>query len=294
MSEAWRAALVLGTSFAVAGGWLRWMAKSPPAPAEADSGAQRPVRETSVPRIGGLAVLAGLLVSGWPLPWWALGSAFLLGAWDDRRPLSPGAKALGQIVPAGLLAWELTRGLPGTEIYLQSLWIVPLAWAAQNIVNTWDHADGLVCGLGGLALPPVAAAAFLGVLPWNLLLRKPSPGQGQHDLPRLYLGDAGAHVAAILLVSFPLSRWFLILPALDLARVVWLRWRAGHRIWVGDRRHLGHRLQNLGWPPKLVAVAALAPAAPLLGAAGWGIFAALSCATLWGCLVWASQPMQRS
>lgn len=292
MSEAWRAALVLGVSFGAAWAWLRF-APQPAVQEPDDRTDERPVRETSVPRIGGLAVLLGLAVSGLPLPWWALGSAWLLGAIDDRRPLSAGAKALLQLVPAGLLAWELTRGLPGTEIYLQSLWLVPLAWAAQNLVNTWDHADGLVCGLAGLALPPVAAAAFLGVLPWNLLLRRPRSNDTDRDVPRLYLGDAGAHVAAIALVSFPLSRWFLLLPALDLARVVWQRWKAGHRFWVGDRRHLGHRLQNLGWPPKLVAVAALFPAAPLLGVDGWGPFAALSCAVLWGCLVWASQPMQR-
>ena len=328
MSDEWRPLIVFASAL-VAGGVLshyapRWLPPSEPEDPFEARNSKRPVRNLNVPRVGGFAVLVALFFAGVPLPWFALSAALLLGAIDDRWPLSAGLKALGQLVPAALLAWQMGElaGDSGGAVLQTWLWVLPLAWAAQNIVNTWDHADGFVCGLAGIGLPPPVAAAFLGVLPWNLLLRKPTadgsnssqaespeaastartktlserlsterdPGEAP-DEPHLYLGDAGAHLAAILFVWHPIGRWFLVLPALDLLRVVILRLRANHPIWKGDRRHLGHHLQGLGWPPKYVAVAALIPAAPLLGAAGWGVMAALSCGILWACLLWAAQPM---
>jgi UDP-GlcNAc:undecaprenyl-phosphate GlcNAc-1-phosphate transferase len=48
----------------------------------------------------------------------------------------------------------------------------------------------------------------------------------------------------------------LSLPLFDLALVVGLRLREGHPPWVGDRRHLSHRLVRRGLRPP-VAVATL-------------------------------------
>ncbi|HPF15545.1 MAG TPA: hypothetical protein PLJ12_14875, partial [Planctomycetota bacterium] len=231
--------------------------------------------------VGGYALLAGLWVSGFDLPWPALLAAFVLGAIDDWRPMGAGVKALGQCVPAALLGLEV-----GGEA---GIWIGLLAWVAQNAVNTFDHADGFLCALGGTAFPPLLAAPFLGVLPWNLLLRAKNRAGG--DVAQAYFGDGGSLLAGVLLASQPEARWFLLVPTLDLARVVGLRLLAGQAPWVGDRRHLGHRFQDHGWNPKMGAVLALAALLPMGLASTHGHWvAALASAAVWAGLVVASRP----
>lgn len=249
----------------------------------------RKPREQAVPLIGGAAVLVGLALGGVALPWAALIAAFLLGTWDDLRPLSAGFKLLGQVVAGCLLAravgwsgWEIPLGVFGAVV-------------AQNAMNTWDHADGLCAGLMGAALPPVLAAPFLGFLPWNVLLTRKSGDSSVPGVPWAYLGDAGSHLAGILMIWYEPARPLLILPLLDLVRVVWLRVAAGQRFWMGDRRHLGHRLLDAGFQPKEAALLALAPCLPLVAAERLGLgTAGLACLGLLAALVWYTTPACRA
>jgi hypothetical protein len=55
-----------------------------------------------------------------------------------------------------------------------------------------------------------------------------------------------------------------VLPALDFALVVAARLRARQRPWVGDRRHLAHRLQARGLGRFGVAAALFAIGAPAI------------------------------
>ncbi|MCP5020594.1 MAG: hypothetical protein GY930_02360 [bacterium] len=249
----------------------------------------RKPREQAVPLIGGVAVLVGLAVGGVSMPWAALLAAFLLGTWDDLRPLSAGIKLVGQVLAGFLLVravgwsgWEVPLGICGAVV-------------AQNAMNTWDHADGLCAGLMGVALPPVLAAPFLGFLPWNVLLTRKSGDTGAPGVPWAYLGDAGSHLAGILMIWYEPARPLLILPLLDLLRVVWLRVRAGQRFWKGDRRHLGHRLLDAGLRSKEAALLALVPCLPLAATAHLGLeIAALACLALLAALVWYTTPACRT
>jgi UDP-N-acetylmuramyl pentapeptide phosphotransferase/UDP-N-acetylglucosamine-1-phosphate transferase len=85
--------------------------------------------------------------------------------------------------------------------------------------------------------------------------------------PRAILGDAGSHVLGVLFLLVPAAWPALALPALDLARLSLVRLRLGSLPWVGDRRHLAHRLQARGLSPVQVALAlsALSLPAVLLG-----------------------------
>jgi len=56
----------------------------------------------------------------------------------------------------------------------------------------------------------------------------------------------------------------LLLPALDLGRLVLVRVRLGLAPWQGDRRHLAHRLQARGLAPATVALALLAISLPAI------------------------------
>ncbi len=245
----------------------------------------RKPREQAVPLVGGLAVLVGLALGGVSLPWSALVAALLLGTWDDLRPLSAGLKLLGQGIVGYLLAREV--GWTGWEVPLG----IFAAVVGQNAMNTWDHADGLCAGLMGAALPPILAAPFLGFLPWNLLLTRKNTNSSRPGVPWAYLGDAGSHLSGILIVWCEPARPLLILPLLDLTRVVWLRLASGQRIWVGDRRHLGHRLLDAGFQPKVAALLALAPCLPLIAIERLGVqVAGLACLGLLVALVWYTAP----
>ncbi len=222
---------------------------------------ERKPRTEPVATTGGAAILAGLLAStlvgGPALPWPALLAAFVLGTLDDRlhRGLSPAVKLVGQAVAAGLLV------LSTPVVGWSPAATVGLAVVAMNAVNTWDNADGAAGGLAlvGLGSHPLAGAA-LGFLPWNLARR---PGRA---VPFAYLGDAGSHLVGILCAFVPGAAWVLVLPLLDLGRLSVVRLARGSRPWIGDRRHLAHRLEARGLRPGTVAtILALLAAAPVWG-----------------------------
>jgi UDP-GlcNAc:undecaprenyl-phosphate GlcNAc-1-phosphate transferase len=62
----------------------------------------------------------------------------------------------------------------------------------------------------------------------------------------------GAEVP-MLAVFTPL--FVLGIPVLDLVLVILIRLRAGHPFWVGDRRHISHRLVRRGLHPTTAVIA---------------------------------------
>ncbi len=237
---------------------------------------ERKPRRAPIPPVGGAALLLALLLAplvvhdgaslaastaGWVLPWPALAAAFVLGSLDDllTRGLSVAAKLSGQAGVAALLAAQ-------AETPREAALRFAVALVAQNAVNTFDNADGAAAGLGlaGLHASPLGCGALLGFLPWNLGLRR---GGGER-VPWAYLGDAGTHTLGVLIAATPSAWPVLLLPLLDLARLAPLRLRAGSRPWIGDRRHLAHRLAAAGLGRGSVAALLGAVAAlPVLGQA---------------------------
>ncbi len=252
----------------------------------ADDGADAPERKShgsAVPLVGGPALaLSAIALAAWPhlgsvlhfVPWipgdpWhfqrgplvlAAALAFLTGLVDDVRAagLGPRAKLAGQTAAGRALA--LGREVDGSEPgEIATVLVVLAAVAAQNVANTFDHADGTLGAVAGAAFACAgssfagALAAFLG---FNLARRRPG------GPPYAFLGDSGSHLLGILLATSTLGHAALTLPAIDLARVVVLRLRAGQAVWHGDRRHLGQRLQAAGRGPLGVVLLVLLCAAP--------------------------------
>jgi UDP-N-acetylmuramyl pentapeptide phosphotransferase/UDP-N-acetylglucosamine-1-phosphate transferase len=193
----------------------------------------------------------------------ALVGAFLVGLFDDLREggLAAGPKVLLQVV-ASLPLYSIA---PGSEGFL----LVLAGVVAMNAINTFDNADGAVTGLLAATFAPVAPSLALALavfLPVNLG-RAPfgaRPGAPERRPATAYLGDSGSHLLGMLLLFLPGAWVALWLPLLDLARVSWQRKRAGQPPWVGDRRHLAHRMEACGWPPWLVALGQVVIAAPAL------------------------------
>ena len=239
---------------------------------EPSAAPDRKLQPRGVPPIGGAALFVGFLAAsatvGSMVPdlpiWPALSLALALGFVDDRTPggLKPASLLAGQTIVAGALVMAGWRFGPGTSP-LDTVVSLLAAIAAMNAVNTFDNADGAATSFGILGLAggsPIAAAPLLGFLPFNLWIRR---GRA----PLAYLGNSGSHLLGVLLVADPIARAALVLPLLDLARLAFVRRRAGSAPWQGDRRHLAHRLQNAGLSPTIVVVVLLAVAAPsLLGA----------------------------
>lgn len=144
------------------------------------------------------------------------------------------------------------------------------AFAVANAVNFLDCMDGvclmlcatILLGIGGTESALAAAGfALLGALPWNW------------PRPRMFLGDAGALATGTLVAAACLHRGEalsgvllpVLVPLADFTQVVAVRLATGQPPWVGDKRHLPHRLAGLGLPRTLVPmVLALVAATALL------------------------------
>jgi len=195
---------------------------------------------------------------------------FALGWVDDRRELGAGTKFIGQCLVALLVAAcgvRVTLFVPSTAFSyaVTILWILTIT----NAFNFVDNMNGLCAGLGILASvafglnaaradqPLVAALALVGAgalggfLPFNF--------------PRatVFLGDSGSHLVGYLVAVLAILPHFhsprhpqpwavlkplliLAMPLLDLAWVVFFRWRRGKPFYVGDTNHFSHQLVRRG------------------------------------------------
>lgn len=245
-----------------------------------------PQHTSAVAYGGGVGVAAGTLLAGLalgapaPLLLAAVGIA-ALGLYDDAVALSAGRKFLGQVLPAALVAWEVSPTFTGIALLdaaLATFWGLVLI----NAVNLTDVCDGLVGGLGALALAGLgfatgeplllaAGASCLGFLVWN---RPPAS---------IYLGDAGSMLIGLLaawgslklldgpglgapLAGFVIPGVFLF----ELVLLVAVRVHKGLPWWKGSPDHFSLRMQAgpfSRWQTVLTAWTAGA----LLAGAGWSV-----------------------
>jgi UDP-GlcNAc:undecaprenyl-phosphate GlcNAc-1-phosphate transferase len=193
------------------------------------------LRET--PLLGGLAILAAVLVAGaiW-LPgeiklhhtagrlgsggtvhtWGVIAGACLIalvGAIDDWRPLRPGWKLFGQIaaaviaVEAGAVVTDValpflgTLEFPNTGGLLTVLWLVVM----MNVVNFSDGVDGLaagICTIDGIAFSIIAFNLGVnGAAILAALTAGAALGFLFHNFhpASVFMGDAGANLLGYLL-----------------------------------------------------------------------------------------------
>jgi UDP-GlcNAc:undecaprenyl-phosphate GlcNAc-1-phosphate transferase len=250
-----------------------------------DAPGARKMHEQPMPRVGGIAMLAGIVIA--LLLWlpafdlrmraWLIGGAivFAFGVWDDRVTLPPRVKLFGQLL--GIACVVLLGGLSIETFTLTARHALP-AWfampltfvfllGATNAVNLADGLDGLAGGTtllscGALALlaltygvAPVAvtavaaAGSIVGFLRFNTYPARVFMGDGGSQL----LGYTVATLALMLTqdrtvpLSTALPLMLLGLPAVDTLMVMAQRWREGSPIFRGDKRHVHHKLLALGF-----------------------------------------------
>ena len=224
-----------------------------------------------------LSVLGGALI------------VFILGLVDDLRPLPPKVKLLVQALatlPPILAGISITGFLPAPlGLALTVLWIIALT----NSFNLLDNMDGLAASVALVICGVLALAAWQGGEQWlpALFLCLAGALGGflfYHFHPAsLFMGDAGSLTTGYLLGVFsilityyqkgvpsglPVLMPLVIMgvPLFDTLSVMFIRWRNGKPLMVGDRNHFSHRLLAMGFGVRATAltIALLAAAVGLL------------------------------
>src|SRR3954447_1742548 len=253
----------------------------------------RRLNRRPIPRLGGLALLLGVLVPS--LAFLPLGPetrglllgaavATTVGAIDDFRGLRWWEKLGGQIaaaaIPVGFGIWVHRFTFPILGIHTLPDWIgMPLSvlWivAIMNMVNFLDGLDGLAAGVSSisaftftliaLSLPrPEVQAAILSAIVLGAAL-----GFLRHNVypARIFMGDSGAMLLGFVLAAIPLqgllktasivTRFFpllvLAVPIIDTSFVVAKRLKYRQPVYLADRQHLHHRFVNIGFSQRRAA-----------------------------------------
>ncbi|WIB14313.1 MraY family glycosyltransferase [Curtobacterium sp. MCPF17_050] len=281
---------------------------------------ERDVHRTPTPRLGGIAMFLGVIVSllcAWFLFPAIAGQDYfrlvfgepgrviavlagatiivVLGVADDIWDLDWMTKLAGQIIAAGILAWQgvaivslpIGNTLGVGSSYMSLIFTVLAVVLVMNAVNFIDGLDGLVAGVAIIAggvfflytffinrvvvetefffnLPSLLTAVLVGACAGFLVLN-------WHPA-KLFMGDAGALLVGFLMATSAVSITgnidpaavrtrtdllpafipillpfaILVVPILDFGLAVIRRVSAGKSPFSADRKHLHHRLLDMG------------------------------------------------
>jgi len=217
---------------------------------------------------GGLK-LSGMLLAGTMI--------FILGIIDDLHVLTPWMKLAGQIATAlvlvlcGLRIQAFVFTDPVSSSLVTVFWMVLM----MNSMNLLDNMDGLCGGVSIIA----AATFFLCVQPYSIyvlirillvIFAGAMAGFLFFNLPpaRIFMGDSGAMFSGYFLATIATLGTFhvegagsrisivaplmaLSVPLFDTLSVMFIRWRNGDSIMLGDKRHFSHRLVEVGMRPPM-------------------------------------------
>ncbi len=267
-----------------------------------DHPSKRGLAKVETPLWGGIAILVAVLAcaaiwmpdqiglapspkapsgsAGTVYTWWVLAGAgviTLVGAIDDRFPMRPWIKLIGQIlaaiiaVEAGAVINDLTIPFAGAFQFVGAAKPITVVWlvALMNIVNFSDGVDGLAAGVctidsiafaiitfslqGGDSAAGVLAAIIAGAA-LGFLFHNFYPA-------RIFMGDAGANLLGYLVgitavigsiktnvvVALAVPLLVLAVPFLDTSFVIAKRLKYRHAPWEADAEHFHHRLARIGF-----------------------------------------------
>jgi len=253
-----------------------------------DSINARKVHSGSVPRLGGIGFAPIFLIAS-PIYLWTLDRnlfntyipliiagflVFLLGVFDDFYELKPIIKLMGQCVVAII---PIIFGFKITQIGPFNIGLLPpvitFFWLI-GIINAFNLIDGVdalcaslalstsivvgvVLTIGGSeynALPFILIGGIMGFLVYN----KPKA--------KIFMGDGGSQFLGFVIATFPLFKttatisynFFLMMiilnsiPILDTFAAIWRRKREKRPFFSPDRRHLHHKLMDMGYTTKSI------------------------------------------
>ena len=249
-----------------------------------DEPRERKVHQTPIPRIGGVAMVIGVLT---PVLLWAdrppmvisfllgIGVILIFGIWDDRSTLSHRVKFFGQFLAIAIVVFYgdvKIYYLPFHSINPVPEWFaIPFTFFAllgvTNAINLSDGLDGLASGTMLLSVAAIGLLAFISddsiLLIFSLALMGSIIGFLRYNTypAQVFMGDCGSQflgftvgVLVVILtqktnpaLSPSMTLLLLGLPNIDTFIVM------GQRVWEGrspfspDRNHVHHKLLNVGF-----------------------------------------------
>jgi UDP-GlcNAc:undecaprenyl-phosphate GlcNAc-1-phosphate transferase len=245
---------------------------------------ERKVHTTSIPRVGGIGIVIGSLLSIYLLVdisrethGYILGSMliFLFGLWDDKREIGHYVKFMGQF--ASTLAVVVYGGLYVTRFPFFDKVALPIyigvpftVIAIMGMINAINHSDGLDGLAGGESLISLCALAFLFYFTGstqNVVITLAVIGgifgflrYNTHPA-KVFMGDSGSQFLGFTLAFLVLMLTqradrslsptvvllLLGLPIVDIITVLIIRMRSGMNWFLATRNHTHHRLLDLGF-----------------------------------------------
>ena len=243
----------------------------------------RKVHARPVPRVGGIGMVAGAVVSlllwmpmnQW-LPWYLFGALvlFVFGVWDDSREIGHYTKFIGQFAATVAIVYGgdlYVKHLPFMDSPVDPAFGRPFTVIALvGMINAINHSDGLDGLAGGESLMSLGCLAYLGYLGGGadfLVVTGAVIGglfgflrYNAHPA-RVFMGDSGSQflgfslgVLAVSLtqelspgVSMALPLLILGLPIIDILAVFAQRIRGGMNWFRATKNHVHHRLLELGY-----------------------------------------------
>jgi UDP-GlcNAc:undecaprenyl-phosphate/decaprenyl-phosphate GlcNAc-1-phosphate transferase len=237
---------------------------------------ERSLHQLPTPRIGGIALMAGI-AAGWsalaaPPPWplvTSLGVLVALSLLDDWRGLPV---ALRFVAQALIVIGYLLLGAPE----LQPITLLPGAWLAMlwmvNLYNFMDGSDGLAGGMAVFGFGTYACAAWLMGNPALMSLSACVAAAAAGFLwfnfhpAKVFMGDAGSIplgflAAALGLMGIVQGSWPVWFPVVvfapfvtDATVTLFRRLSRGEKVWRAHRTHYYQRLVQSGWGHRGVAL----------------------------------------
>ena len=240
----------------------------------------RSLHRKPVPRGGGLAIVASLLIckfAGWQLgllpgnivaPW--LIAVILLGTVsyiDDHRHVPSALRLLAQVLSVGVVVFWLPlpiQGLfPGFHLEIgpiTTLFALLFGVWMVNLYNFMDGMDGFAAGMAGFGFGALAIMGWIqgseGFMLANLLVVAGALGFLVFNFPpaKIFLGDIGSTVLGLLAAAYSLwaagngliPLWISVLAfspfIVDATITLLMRAARGEKVW---QAHLEHFFQRL-------------------------------------------------
>jgi len=208
---------------------------------------------------------------------------FLIGLMDDLFGLSPFSRLFMQAAVASI-AWHVGVSIDFLTVPFHGLtslpdWIslpVTVLWLVgmANAINWIDGLDGLAAGVSGIAAVIMLVVSLFMEQPAAALIAASLAGGALGFLrynfnpAKIFMGDGGAYfmgftlagvgviglVKSVTTAAVFLPYLILAVPILDMSAVIVDRLRTGTSPFVADKRHLHHRLLNLGLSHRLTVL----------------------------------------
>jgi UDP-GlcNAc:undecaprenyl-phosphate/decaprenyl-phosphate GlcNAc-1-phosphate transferase len=248
-------------------GW--WLVHSGLSKFALDHPNERSLHQTPIPRTGGIAIHAGIVLA-WataspnisPMLWLVWGILVAVSFYDDVRGVPVVVRLVVHLLVAGALAASLVpqdTGIVGVLIAT-----LAIAWMA-NIYNFMDGSDGLAGGMTALGFSFYCIAAWLAgntelaVLSLSVATAAAAFLVFNLHPARIFMGDVGSIPLGFLAGALGFAGWvqqdwpwwfpllvfspFIVDASATLARRLLTR----ERIWKAHSDHYYQRLVRMGW-----------------------------------------------